>query len=96
LTDKITNEQVYRRVDEEWTLWNNIEKRRTRWIGHTLRHNRFVKSIIEGKIEGKVPRGRPRDKYMGQIKKKVQCKKYQEVSQLAVDRVGWRAAVNQS
>jgi hypothetical protein len=55
-----------------------------------------VKNIIEGKIEGKVLRGRPRDKYMGQIKKKVRCKKYQEVRQLALDRVDWRAAVNQS
>jgi hypothetical protein len=35
-----------------------------------------VKNIIEGKIEGKVPRGRPRDKCMGQIKKKVHYKKY--------------------
>jgi hypothetical protein len=42
-----------------------------------------VKNIIEGKIEGKVPRGRTRDKYMGQMKEKVRCKKYQEVSQLA-------------
>jgi hypothetical protein len=55
-----------------------------------------VKNIIEGKIEGKVPRGRPWDKYMGQVKKKVHCKKYQGVSKLALDRVGWRAAVNQS
>jgi hypothetical protein len=30
-----------------------------------LRDNEFVKNIIEGKIEGKVPRVRPRDKYMG-------------------------------
>jgi hypothetical protein len=78
--DKIRNDEVYRRIDEEWTLWNNIGKRRTRWIVHTLRHNGFVKNIIDGKIEGKVPRGRPRDKYMGQVKKKVHCKKYQEVS----------------
>jgi hypothetical protein len=37
-------------------------KRRTRWIGHTLRHNGFLKNIIEEKIVRKVPRGRPRDK----------------------------------
>jgi hypothetical protein len=48
-----------------------------------------------GKIEGKVPRRRPRDKYMGQIKKK-RCKKYQELNQLASDKVYWRIAVNQS
>jgi hypothetical protein len=55
-----------------------------------------VKNIIEVKIEGKVLRGRPRDKYIGQLKNKLRCKKYQEVSQLALDKVGWRAAVNQS
>jgi hypothetical protein len=95
-TDKIRNEGVYRRIDEEQTLWNNTEKRRTRWICHTLRRNGFVKNITEGKIEGKVPRGRPKDEYMGQIKKKIHSKKCQEVSQLALDRVGRRAAVNQS
>jgi hypothetical protein len=95
-TDKIRNEEVYRIIDEERTIWNNIEKRRTRWIGHTLRRNGFVKNIIEGEIEGKVLRGRPRDKYMGQIKKKVHCKKCQELRQLVLDRVGWRAAVKQS
>jgi hypothetical protein len=55
-----------------------------------------VKNIIEGKIDVKVSRGRPRDNYIGQIKKKVHCKKYQVVNQLALDRVGWRAAVNPS
>jgi hypothetical protein len=29
-------------------------------------------------------------------KKENNCKRYHEVSQLAVDREGWRAAVNQS
>jgi hypothetical protein len=57
-----------------------MEKRRTRWICHTMRHNGFAKNIIGGKIKGKVPRGRPRIKYMGRIKKKVNRKRYQEVS----------------
>jgi hypothetical protein len=48
-THTIRNEEVYRGIDEGRTLWNNIEKRRTRCIVHTLRHNRFVKNIIEGK-----------------------------------------------
>jgi hypothetical protein len=29
-TDKIGTEDAYRRVDKEWTLYNTIEKRRTR------------------------------------------------------------------
>jgi hypothetical protein len=52
LLNKIRNEEVYRRVDEGWTLWNATQKRRTLWIGHALRHNGFVKNINEGKIEG--------------------------------------------
>jgi hypothetical protein len=72
-------------MGEEWTLWNTIEKRRTRWIGHTLRHHGFLENILGG-----VPRGRPRDKCMEQMKKKVHRKNYQEVSQPALDRVGWR------
>jgi hypothetical protein len=63
--DKIRNEEVYRRLYEVRTLWDTTEKSRTRWIGHTLRQNGFAKNIIERKIEGKVPRGRPRDKCMG-------------------------------
>jgi hypothetical protein len=43
-------------------------------------------------LEGIVPGGRPRDNTMGQIKKRVSCKKYQDVSQLAFD----KASVNQS
>jgi hypothetical protein len=41
-------------------------------------------------------RGKSNRKPKGQIKKKVRRKKYQELSQLALDRAGWRAAVNQS
>jgi hypothetical protein len=96
-TDKKRNEKVYRRIAQRRSHWSNIEKGRTRWIGLTLRHNGFVKNTIEGKIEEKVPRGRLSDNYKEILKKRVHCKKYQEVSQLALDaRLGWRAEINQS
>jgi hypothetical protein len=60
-----------------------------------LEKQRICENIREGKIEGKVPRGRPRYKHLGQIKI-LRRKKYHGVSQLALDREGWRAAVNQS
>jgi hypothetical protein len=53
---KIRNAKVYRRIEEERTLWDTIEKRRTRWIGYILRHIASVKDIIKEKIEGKVLR----------------------------------------
>jgi hypothetical protein len=49
------------------------------------------------KNRGKSPKRKAKTKnltkYMGQIKRKVYCEKYPEVG---LDRVGWRAAVNQS
>jgi hypothetical protein len=73
------NEEVYRREGEERFLRNTSVKRRTRWIGHILRYNRFVKNITEGNTEKSYEEVQG-VKYMGQTKNKVHCKKYQEVS----------------
>jgi hypothetical protein len=69
-TDKLKNEEVHKRIDDERTLWDNIEKKRTRWNGHTFRHNGFVMNEIEGKIEGKGPREKPRG-YINETNKEV-------------------------
>jgi hypothetical protein len=45
---------------EEQALWNIIVERRTSRIGHTLKQFGSMKNIIEGKMEGIVPRGKPR------------------------------------
>jgi hypothetical protein len=49
---------------------------------------------MDGKIEGKSPRGRPRDKYLGEVKKDTGNKSHREVKELTWDRKEWRAAVN--
>jgi hypothetical protein len=95
-TDRVRNEEVYRRIGEERTLWSTIRQRRTRWVGHVMRHNDYISSIMEGKIEGKAPRGRPRDKFLGQVKRDTGKKNHREVKELAWDRAKWRAAVYQS
>jgi hypothetical protein len=45
---------------------------------------------------GKSPRRKAKGYIHGTKKKTVHLKKYQEVSQLALDGIGFRAAVNQS
>jgi len=35
-------------------------ERRKKWIGHLIRNNTWITTIIEGKTEGKSGRGRPR------------------------------------
>ena len=46
--EKITNEDVFRRAQEEKSFLRNLKGRRAKFIGHILRHNGLVKKIIEG------------------------------------------------
>jgi len=39
--DKVTNEDVIKRVDEDRSILNGIWQRKHRWIGHVLRHRQF-------------------------------------------------------
>ena len=55
-----TNEEVSKKVDEKRTLMDTIRTRQKNWIGHILRGNSLHKEIIEGRMEGKRGRGRPR------------------------------------
>lgn len=65
--DWITNNEVLERIMERRLLWKSIIKRRNEWIGHIIRHEEFLKFIIEGDVEGKNHRGSPRLEYIQQI-----------------------------
>jgi hypothetical protein len=64
-TERITNEEVLRRVGEKRNIMNVFRRSRGRFIGHILRHNSFLKTVLEGEISGKNYRGRPRMEYIG-------------------------------
>ena len=57
-----------------------IRTRQKNWIGHILRGNSLQREIMEGRMEGKRGRGRPRQKLMdwmmedgyGKLKEKAQ------------------------
>jgi hypothetical protein len=55
-----------------------------------------MRGIMNGKIEGKAPCGRPRNKYLGHVKKDTGKKRHREVKELAWDRKEWKAAVYRS
>ena len=63
-SETITNEEVFKRAQEVKTFLRNLKGRRAKFIEHILRHNGLLKRIIEGTIEGKNHRGRPRLDYM--------------------------------
>ena len=94
--DKITNEEVLKRVNEKRKIWMTIQSRRCRMIGHILRHGGLMQVILEGMTEGKRSRGRPRLSYLKQIMKDIGTNNYRETKDLAQNRQNWRTASNQS
>jgi len=56
--DKVTNEEVLRRVKEDRQILNSIwQLRKHRWIGPVLRHG-LLHEITEDRMRGKPTRGR--------------------------------------
>ena len=85
--DHKTNEEVLRMVEEERTLITTIRRRQKTWIGHILRGNGLLKDIMEGKFEGRRPRGRKRKLMLDDLKG---GRTYQEMKRVAMNRELWR------
>lgn len=56
-TEEVSNKEVLMKVGEERSLINTIQKRQKRWIGHILRHDGLLKSVLECRMDGKRGRG---------------------------------------
>ena len=65
--DRVTNEEVFRRINERPELWATLKRRRDVMMGHVLRHDDLTRRVVEGIIDGQNRRGRPRKSYVGQI-----------------------------
>ena len=64
-TEHMTNEEVLQRVEEKRSLITTLRERQKNWIGHILRGDSLLREIIEGRMEGKRTRGRPRQMMLG-------------------------------
>ena len=67
-------------------------KRKCEYFGHVIRRNGVQKMLLEGKINGKRGRGRPRTSWMSNIKVWTKLK-YAECVRLAEDRGRWKTMV---
>ena len=87
--DRITNEEVLRRVQENRSLISNVLKRKANWIGHILRRNGLLHDILEGKMEGgNASRlGRRKIQILDDLKN---GKRYWELKEEVENREGWR------
>src|SRR4030088_84276 len=62
--DKKSNENVFEEMGESRCLLETIRKRKKSWIGHVPRGEGLLREVMEGRMEGKRTRDRPR---MGMI-----------------------------
>jgi len=76
-TAHVSNEEVL-------SLVHVIKQRQANWIGHVLRHDCFLKTVLKEKLDKKRPRGRRK---MLQEDKKIS---YEEPKRGAESQVGWR------
>ena len=77
-----TNEEILETIGEERSLIRTIKTRQKKWIGHTLRGESLLKTVIEGKMLGKRSRGRPRQMMM--------VEGYRKLKDQAQQREEWR------
>ena len=86
--DRITNEEVLKRMKTERSLLSTIKKRKLRYFGHVKRQNGLLKQTLEGRIEGRRPRGRPRTTWVDNIEAWTGMRKY-ECTEACRDRAQW-------
>ena len=67
-SDRVTNESVLKKLNTKRQLLKSIQKRKTKYFGHIKRKKNLLTTSLEGKMEGKRPRGRPRNTWMTDIK----------------------------
>ena len=66
-SDKIRNEEVHRKVGEVRKLVNLIRCRKRNWIEHIVTGEGILKDVLEGRMEGRKTRGRPRKKMLDEL-----------------------------
>ena len=92
---KMRNADVLSMLNTEQKLLGEVKKRQLEYFGHTKRHNSIRKEILEGKLEGKRPRGRQRTAWTDNIKSTTKLS-MGECTRQCQDRVSWRAVVRQT
>ena len=75
-------------------LLTTIKQRKLRYFGHVKRQDGFLKMTMEGKMEGRRPRGRPRTTWVDNIETWTGRSK-QECTRAAADRLQWSVIARQ-
>ena len=58
--DKTSNDEVLKAIVERRRIVENIVRGKKNWIGYVVRGDGLLKLVLEGRMENKRARGRPR------------------------------------
>jgi len=89
----ISNEELWRRA-EEIEISTQIKRQKWNWIGHTLRkgEDTIEREVMEWNPQGQRKRGRPKQTWRRSVHNEAlrEGKSWNEVKQLARNRIRWR------
>lgn len=92
--EKITNEELYRRIQPKQTMLERVKQRKLQLFGHICRmkEDRKIKALMFGIMEGANKRGRPHKEWCDDIEE--WCgSSLQDLSHRATDRKEWQKTV---
>ena len=90
-TDKITNDDVLKKVNAKRYIIPSLKLRKITYFGHMIRRDNIQRLLLEGRMEGKRSRGRPRAEWIDNIREWTKMKQYNDLVKTAQDREKWRA-----
>ena len=88
-TEKITNKEVLSRMKLRQRLFTMIQIRKLTWFTHINRHSSMHTTLLNGGVNGKRGRERPRTSWTSNIKEWT-GKSYIEAVRLTSNRHDWR------
>ena len=91
--DRVSNEEVMRRLGIERGLLSQIKTHKLSYFGHVARHDSLQKTVLTGRMEGRRGRGRPRRQWYDDIKDWTGNHLYTNIK-LAQFRVTWRSVAS--
>ena len=96
--EKMTNEELYRRIGPRDTLIQKVIRQKLQLFGHICRmgNSRKLKTLVFGMMEGKNKRGRPCREWGDDVKAWCGNESLQHLSHIAEDRKEWQQLVRRS
>ena len=89
-TRHVTNEEVLRLADTKRSLFQTVKQRKLSFFGHIMRHDSLQRNLLEGMVEGKRGRGRPRLQWSDNILQWAGLN-FEQCKRMAQNRKRWRS-----